>query len=347
MKFRTLSACALVCAFLLTVGAGASGASAQDNKSTQASDAKVSSGERDAAEKINKAKGGEAKLQAAAEFIKKYPKSSMRPRIAEAIANEISATPEAELKISLSRTYLDFFNQPAEADYINGTLLRALLDTDKSASNAAEIFKLAPAWLDKHPEDVDTLRRLAVTGSNAAIAGNNAYVAQAQQYGAKAIELIEADKKPEAVDAAQWAEYKSKQLPGLYREAGILALRSGDKAAGRARLEKAITLNTPDPSVYAIVGQMADEDYTTYVNEYKAAPAGAARDAALKKAQAQLDKVIDLYAQSVALTEGHAEYDQLRGQVMPALEEYYKFRHNNSSDGLQQLIDKFKKPATQ
>src|SRR2546423_1797703 len=182
MKFRTLSACALVCACWLAASAGASAfsAAAQDNKGTQA-DAKVSSGERDAAEKINKAKGGEAKLQAAAEFIKKYPKSSLRPRVAEAVAAEIAGTPEAELKISLSRTYLDFFNQPAEADYINGTLLRALLDTDKNSSNAVEVFKLAPAWLEKHPEDVDTLRRLAITGSNAAIQGTNRYVARAQQ----------------------------------------------------------------------------------------------------------------------------------------------------------------------
>lgn len=342
MSLRTISICALTCACLLSVASGAKASAAIATQDKKQSDAKLSSGEREAADKINKAKGGEAKLQAASEFIRKYPKSSLRPRVAEAVANEIYNTQDKEIKISLAQTYLDFFNEPAEAELVNGMLLTALLD----ANRAADVFKLAPAWLEKHPEDVDAFRRLAIIGSNAAINGDNSFLVQAQQYGVKALELIEADKKPANVEAVQWAEYKAKFLPGLYRETGVLALRSGDTAAGRARLEKAIALNTSDPSVYAIVGQMADEDYTASVKEYKVAPAGAARDAALKKAQAQLDNVINLYAHAIALSEGHAEHEQLRSQVIPALEEYYKYRHNNSTDGLQQMIDKYKKPAT-
>lgn len=339
MKFRNIGTYALVCAcwLALAVGVGATPAT-QDKKQPEA---KLSSGERDAAEKINKASGGEAKLQAAAEFIKKYPKSSLRPRIAEAVATEISNTQDDALKISLSQTYLDFFNQPAEAEYVNGMMLSAMLTTDR----LADAFKLAPAWLEKHPEDVDMMRRLAIVGSNAAIKGDNSFITQAQQYGVKAIEIIEADKKPANIEAAQWTDYKAKYLPGLYRETGVLALRSGDKAAGRARLEKAAALSSSDPSVYAIVGQLADEEYTASVTEYNVAT-GPAKDAALKKAQGQLDNVIELYAHAIALTEGHPEYEQLRTQLMPALEEYYKFRHNKTTNGLQQLIDKYKKPVT-
>jgi len=339
MRFRTFSTCALVCACWLTAAAGVGTfAVAQDKKQA---DAKVAGGEREAAEKINKATGGEAKLQAAAEFVRKYPKSSLRPRVAEAVAAEIAGTQDGSLKISLAQTYLDFFNEPAEAEHVNGLLLTAMIDADRTA----DAFKLAPSWLEKHPDDVDTLRRLAIIGSNASIKGDNSFVEQAQQYGVKAAELIETDKKPAHVEAAKWTDYKAKYLPGLYREMGILALRAGDKTTGRTRLEKAVALNTGDPSVYAIVGQMADEDYTASANEYKTA-SGPAKDAALKKAHGQLDNVIDLYAHAVALSEGRPEYEQLRTQLMPALEEYYKFRHKNSTDGLRQLIDKYKKPAT-
>jgi hypothetical protein len=345
MKFRILSACAL--AACVCVLAGATGvaarprasAAAQDNQGKQP-DLKISGGERDAADKINKAKGAEAKLQAASEFVKKYPKSALRPRIAEAVAAEINGTQDNQLRISLGETYVAIFNEPGEAEHVRGTLLATYLD----AEQAEQAFKAAPAWLEKHPEDVDSYRRLAILGSNAAIRGDDKYVAQARQYGEKAVELIEADKKPADVDAAKWADYKAKMLPGLYRETGILALRTGEKAAARARLEKAVALNTPDPSAYALVGQFADEEYTGLVNEYKIA-SGPSKDAAFKKAQAQLDKVIELYAQAVALTEGRPEYQPLKGQVMPALEDYYKFRHNGSTDGLQQLIDKYKKPA--
>lgn len=337
MNFRTLAACALACAFAF----GAVNAAAQTAPAAQG-DAKISGGEREAADKINKAKGAEAKLQAASEFVKKYPKSTLRPRIAEALSNEILSTQDAAQKAALIETYVAFFNEPAEAEPVNGALLAAYID----ANRPADAFKLAPTWLGKHPDDVDTLRRLAITGSNAAIAGENAYVADALKYGIQAVEMIEGDKRPATVDAAQWADYKAKFLPALYREVGVLSLRTGDNAGARGRLEKAIALGTDDPSTYAIVGQMGDEDYVQLVSAYKAAAAGPARDAALKKAQDQLDKVIDLYAHAVALSMGRPEYDTLRSQVLPALTDYYKFRHNNSDAGLQQLLDKYKKPAT-
>lgn len=332
MKFKILAACALACAF--TFGA-VSTAAAQD-------DSKISGGEREAAEKINKAKNTEAKLQAASEFIKKYPKSTLRPRIAEAVSNEILATQDAAQKAALIETFVSFFKDPAEADRVNGPLMAAYID----ANRPSDAFKFAPAYFGKHADDVDSMRRLAIVGSNAAIAGDDAYVKDALKYGVQAVEMIEGDKKPASVDAAQWADYKTKFLPGLYREVGVLALRTGDNAAARTRLEKAIALGTDDPATYAIVGQMNDEEYLQLVNAYKAAPAGAARDAALKKAQDQLDKVIDLYAHAVALSTGRAEYDNLRSQVAPALTDYYKFRHNNSDAGLQQLLDKYKKTAT-
>lgn len=333
MKSKILAACALACAFALgTVPATAA----------QQGDAKVSSGEREAAEKINKAKGAEAKLQAASEFLKKYPKSTLRQRIAEAVAADVLSTQEPAQKASLIETFVLFFNEPSEADLVNGPLMAAYIDAERPA----DAFKLAPAYFVKHADDVDSMRRLAIVGSNAAITGNDAYVKDALKYGTQAIEMIEGDKKPANVDAAQWADYKTKFLPGIYREVGVLSLRAGDNANARARLEKAIALGTDDPSTYAIVGQMSDEEYVQLVNAYKAAAAGPARDAALKKAQDQLDKVIDLYAHAVGLSTGRAEFDNLRSQVMPALTDYYKFRHNNSDAGLQQLIDKYKKSAT-
>ncbi|HKG14442.1 MAG TPA: hypothetical protein VKB12_14030, partial [Pyrinomonadaceae bacterium] len=287
MKFITLAACALACAFAF----GAVNAAAQAAPAAQ-DDSKVSGGEREAAEKINKAKGAEAKLQAASEFIKKYPKSTLRPRVAGAVSGEILSTQDAAQKAALIETFVAFFNDPAEAELVNGPLLAAYID----ANRPADAFKLAPVWVGKHPDDIDTLRRLAITGSNAAITGENAYVADALKYGLQAVEMIEGDKRPASIDAAQWADYKTKFLPGLYREVGVLSLRTGDNAGARTRLEKAIALGTDDPATYAIVGQMNDEEYVQFVNAYKAAPAGAARDAALKKAQDQLDKVIDLYA---------------------------------------------------
>jgi hypothetical protein len=78
---------------------------------------------------------------------------------------------------------------------------------------------------------------------------------------------------------------------------------------------------------------------------YKAMPEGPAKQEALKKLEALLDSIIDIYAHAAALAAGRPEYEGLLQQVQGDLTSYYKFRHNQSVEGLQQLIDKYKVPA--
>src|ERR1043165_4925029 len=338
MKFRILSACVLACVCVLA--ASARGA-AQDNKAKQ-SDVKVSGGERDAAAKIDKAQGAEAKLQAGAEFVKKYPKSALRPQVAQKIADEIAKTQDNQLKISLAQTYLGFFTDPSEAALVNDALMNAYL----AAGKADEAFKMGDERIAKNPEDIDTLRSLAIVASNEAIQGRTAYAAKGQQYGAKAIELLEADKKPAGVDDAKWAAYKADTLPALYRATGVIAYKTNDKATAMARLQKAADMHSRDPGVYLILSDLAYDDYDRLTKENNVAPA-AQKEAALAKAQAALDKVIEAYAQADGMTEGIAQYQQAHDAIKEDVMKFYKFRHNNSDAGLQQLLDKYKKPATQ
>ncbi|PYS82555.1 MAG: hypothetical protein DMF67_12460 [Acidobacteria bacterium] len=332
MKFRILSACALACVCAL---AGAGVASAQDSKPA---DVKVSGGERDAAAKIDKAKGTEARLQAASEFVKKYPKSSLRPQVAQKLADEIAATQDAQLKISLAQTYLDFFKEPSEAALVNDILLNAYIN----AGRTDDAFKMASARLAKNPDDVDLLRSLAVLASNEVIKGNNTYAAQGQQYGAKAIELLEADKKPAGVDDAKWATYKADSLPALYRATGIIAYKANDPATATARLEKAAALKSADPGVYLLLSDLNYSQYEQLAKQYQVMPAGADKQAALKRVEAQMDKTIEAYAQAIAITEGNAQYQAAHDQMRQDLEGLYKYRHG-STQGLQQAIDKYKK----
>ncbi|HEX8722366.1 MAG TPA: hypothetical protein VF736_17255 [Pyrinomonadaceae bacterium] len=327
--FRILSACALACA--LTVGAAAQGDKAKQEGP------KISGGERDAALKIEKAKGTEARLQAAAAFVKKYPQSALRHQVAEVLAAEIGAVTDAQQSLSLAQVFQDIFNQPDEAPLVNAALLNAYINTGQTE----EAMKAGTAWLAQHPDDVQTMQNLTILASGQAIKGNNAFAAQGRQYGAKAIELIEADKMPAGFEAAKWADYKKTALVTLYRETGVLAYKAGDKEAAMPLLEKAVALNSPDPGVYLIMSDLLNDAYEFAAKEYKVATA-AEKDAAMKKAEAALDKVIDSYARAVAVTEGNAQYQQVNAAVRQNLEQYYKYRHKNT-DGMQQLIDKYKR----
>ena len=301
----------------------------------------LSEAEAKAANKVIEATDAATKLQAAAEFLKKHAKSKARPRVAEHVAANIGNVQDAAQRITLVETYRNTFNGPGEADFITLPLLDAYI----MAPRNEDAFRLGAEWLQKHPEDIDTMRRLTIVASNAAISGNNAFAAQGQQYGLKAAELIEADKKPADFDPAKWGEYKTRHLPLIYREVGVIALRTGDKAAARKSMEKAAAHKSTDPIVYLLLSDVANEEYNQAAKEYQAMPEGAEKAARRKKIEDQLDRVIEVYAQTVAMLDGNAQYDQARVQLKQDLDSYYKYRHNNSTQGLQELIDKYKKAA--
>jgi hypothetical protein len=339
MKAKILSACALAACVCLSavVGAAAPALARQEKQDAKQQGPSVSGDEMKAAEKINKAKTSEAKLQAAAEFLKKYPKSALRPRVAEAAAAIVLAEQDPQLRISLAETYKVIFNQPGEADSVAGELLASYIN----AGRAEEAFTHGREWLAKNPEDVNILSGLTVLASNEANKNNGKFIAEGRRYGQQAITLIEADKRPPSIEEGKWAGYKAQRLPAIYRELGVLALRAGDEAAAKAAMEKAAELKSPDPAVYLVLTDFAARDYERLSLEYRASQ-GTARDAALKRVEAHLDRMIELMARGVAAMDGNAQYQQAAAQMRQDLVTNYKFRHNNSDAGLQQLIDKYK-----
>jgi hypothetical protein len=74
-------------------------------------------------------------------------------------------------------------------------------------------------------------------------------------------------------------------------------------------------------------------------------PSGKAKNEEYPKVMALLDNVIDVLARVIALSEGNAQLEQARQQSIHDLESYYKYRHSNSTEGMQQLVDKYKLSA--
>ena len=316
----------------------------QDKEQSKEKGPEVSDGERKLAAKINAAPDAAAKMQAAGEFIKKYPKSSLRPQIVGFLSNQIASVADNAQKIALAENFQRLFTEAGDAQLITPVLIDAYIATKR----IDDAFRLSDTWLQKDPDDVGVLAVLAITGTNEAKLNNPKFVQQSQQYGFKAIELIEANKKPAHMDDAQWSKNKATWLPQLYHSTGYIALVSGAaRADALARLQKAVALDPADPVNYVLIGNIKNAEYEEMAKQYQGTAAGATRDAMLPKINAQLDEVIDIYAHSVALLQGKPEYKQAHDQVMSDLQAYYKYRHNNSTDGLQQLIDKYKAPSPQ
>lgn len=305
----------------------------------KAKEEKISEGEQKALAKIQAAPDTAAKIQAASEFAKKYPKSPRRKEIASFLASEIAKGPDAAQQITQLETLLAAFKEPAESDAITPLLIDAYV----KANRVDDAFKAAGSALSKNPNDLVVLTQATIVGVDQAKQQNAKYVQQAQQYGGKAIELIETDKRPAGMDDARWGDYKTRMLPQLYQATGMLAMMTGNKDEAKTKLEKAVSLNASDPFPYVLLGSMINDEYQDVAKKHGAQTPGPLKDELLKQAHAKLDQVIDMFARGVALSEGRPEYQQLHDQILQDLQSYYRYRHGGSTTGLQALIDKYKK----
>jgi tetratricopeptide (TPR) repeat protein len=324
---------------LLAHGAALAFAAPQQGKQDKAP--KVPDAERKAAQKIDDAKDAASKMQAANDFIQKYPASSLRPKIVELLIGQIADMQDNAQKISLAESFMGTFMEASEAN----RMYPILLDAYVSAKRIEDAFNAAKPWLELNPNEVDVLYLLAITGTAEAQRQNQKFVKESQQYGLKAIELIEANKRPEGITVEHWNKNKTRWLPQLYQSMGLIALMNGNNADALTRLQKAVALGPNEPFNYVLLSSIKNEEYTRAATQFQAMPAGSAKTEMEKKLNAQLDELIDLYAHALGLMEGKPQFEQVRGQILTDLTTYYKYRHQDSTNGMQELINKYKQPT--
>ena len=281
-----------------------------------------------------------AKLTAAEDFVKHYPKSLARKRAADGLLDQIARVTDFKQKLALVQSFMKIFTDDAEVKEAEPILIGTYL----ALNQFDDAFAAGGLFLAKNPDDIQDQINLAIAATEQAKQRNTKFVKQGKDYGAGAIGILEADRKPASVDAAHWDRYK-KMLPQLYQEMGLLAMIQKNPTDAQVNLDKAIKLNPNDPFNYALVGSLIDDDYQRVAQTYKNLPEGSEKKDALNKATGLLDKAIDDYAHAVALSEGRPEYQRLHDQLLSDLSVHYKIRHSNSTDGLQQLIDKYKPAA--
>src|SRR5262249_4134779 len=252
---RVLAAC--VFAGLLCIPVSI--AKAQENKKQDQSN--LSEGEKQAINKINTASGADAKLKAAAEYLKKNSKSPARPRVASYIADEIAAVNDPAQRLTLINEFNKNFNQPSEADLVKPIMIEALAKQNKFE----EVLSEGGKFLEKSPDDVVINTLVAYAGASIAQKqpSNTAVVQRATQSAAKAVELMEADKKPEKMDATFWNNFRNGWLPRLYQARGMVLFATGDKAAAKEQLEKSMGIDPYDVNTLLMLSNILNEEYNS------------------------------------------------------------------------------------
>lgn len=330
MKNSVLSSGILAVIIFIT----GSSVSAQNDQQT----VKVTPEEAVAVKKIEQAQTIEEKLSATEAFIQKYPQSPARNQAANYIAGQITQLNENAKIISTAEKYMTIFGEPSEADLVLPTLIFSYVEQNRHK----EAFAAAEKYLARNPGDVTVRIKLAAEAANLARQGNNEFAAQGRQYAQRAIELIEANQKPAELSAENWQEYQTKWLPQLYQYLGLINYHTANRTQARDNFQKSARLAPKDVNNWIMLGSMLNEEYQDLAKRHTASTSIQEQKELLTQASQKLDEVIQMYARIVALTEGDPSMAQIHKQVREDLVSYYKYRNNNSTEGLQELINKYK-----
>lgn len=252
----------------------------------------------------------------------------------EAAKKYLAACPQEEGPIP---TYLKKWTTQYDKDARKIKLTNLFVDQRKYA----EALPVAKEVLVDEPDNVTALIALGYGGYALAVnTKNESGNAEAISYAKKAIQAIESGKAPES-----WAPFKSKDdtLGYLYYSVGFLervtnpsdALTNFVKAA---QFESDIKKNS---QTYAFIANAYENEYAKQSTEYlifKDKPETPESKLAAENINQLVDRIIDALARAVAVAGSDAPAQAAKAQWLARLTELYKFRHNSSDAGLNELI---------
>ena len=158
---------AALCALSLCAQASAAPAPAavpQDKPKEQAGP-QAPEAEIKAARAVEAAADAAAAVAAADDFVKKYPKSVLRPQVLRIAAGKVSGTQDAAQRVTHTESLLRIFATPEEANLINPHLVHAYV----AASRLDDAYRVGSlAAVEKFEDPVGIMLHLALIGENEA-----------------------------------------------------------------------------------------------------------------------------------------------------------------------------------
>ncbi len=203
-------------------------------------------------------------------------------------------------------------------------------------------FEIGKTILADEPENLKVLVDLAYAGYASATAKNEAFTADAINYAKKAMQLIEAGKAPD-----KWEPYLGKDdaLAYLNNIIGQLTVQKNPSEALPYLLKVAQYESKLKklPNTYGTIGGAYEAgEYAKLSAAYKACCEGKDETPqsklALENINQVIDRMIDAYARAVALAGTAPENQAAKKEWMDSLSTWYKYRHNQSDAGLNEMI---------
>lgn len=261
--------------------------------------------------------------------------------------------------MELAKAFVAKFPTSKYTDYLKGWIKQArgvLFNQARQAKNIAEEIRIGKEALADDPENLDYLYLLAIDIRVVELSANPpnfAHAADAKEFTDRALKIIESTgKMPAVADKATWKQNVTTAY--MHQTMGIIDQKDGKKDEALEHYKKAASLDPSIPGYFLSVGVLLYEKYDAAAKKFGAfsAEERSATEpkpevkAALDAVNSSADAVIEYWARYLGLTlKDKDKYGQTRTQIETAVTELYKFRHDDKTDGLQDLINKYSSPT--
>ncbi|MGH9899427.1 MAG: tetratricopeptide repeat protein, partial [Pyrinomonadaceae bacterium] len=181
---------------------------------------------------------------------------------------------------------------------------------------------------------------LSFIGVNLSQSGNDVHNAEAINYSKKALELIEAGKTPEGMTNFN----KDQAIGQLNIALGRFSLKANafeDAVKYFTKATEKDPASKQDPATYFFIGQAYAGAYEPVADKLKAFVGKPETDES-KALQARLDQIsdvmIDAFARTVSYSGTDPKHTQVKNIANEQLTVLYKARHEEKTDGLNELV---------
>jgi tetratricopeptide (TPR) repeat protein len=221
--------------------------------------------------------------------------------------------------------------------------------------NMADMTRIGKEVLAENPDNLDYLIAMSVqirTNELFASPPNFAHAAEAAEFTEKAMKLIEGGKTPTPNPSSPFD--KNKTLAFFDQTLAVVDDHNKNIDKALERYHHAAGLDPMNPLYFFHTGRLHQEKYLAAAKKYQeipeadreATPLKPEVKAALDEVNKQADGVINAWVRYLGLTADKPTTGDTRSKVEGVVSELYKFRNNNSTDGLAKLIEQNKTSPT-
>jgi hypothetical protein len=210
-----------------------------------------------------------------------------------------------------------------------------------NAKKYAQTFELARPMIKADPEFFFAFAIMAEAGYDNSLTGNTSLNAETADDARQAIALLDSGK------VTNPDPFKSMEVARAFLNYALATMIKDEKpaeaaAAYRIALKSAESPYHSDPIAYHRLGIAIYKGVLTplsgeYNDKFGGKQASAEQTALLNRILSAADQAIDAYARAVALST-KPDQQALRGKILAQLTTIYKSFHNNSDEGLNDLI---------